>query len=458
MRTATLRAAFVGMDAEVPVQGGSVPYVNLDAAASTPPLRVVAEAVERFAPWYSSVHRGAGWLSRVATAAYEEARETAGAFVGADPSQEVVFVKHTTEAVNVVAHALRAGGGTVVATEMEHHANLLPWRHGGPGLVLLPAAPGGIDLDAVDAALRDATRPALLAVTAASNVTGEMPPVHELAALAHRHGARILVDAAQLVAHRPLSCNAADDEGHLDFVVFSGHKMYAPYGAGVLVAPRDIFAGEPLIAGGGAVDLVTPDDTVWTAGAAAAEAGSPNVVGAIALARAAHWITGECGFDRLAAHETALTRRLVDGVGSVRGVRRLGPATAADRLGVCTFVVDGMHPGLVAAVLSWEWGIGVRHGCFCAHPYLLHLLGLSHEEVERARDEARRGERRHLPGGVRASIGAFAEERDVDRLVTALHAVAAGERRSEYVQDAHGDFTPVDAPAPPRLAELLGGY
>ena len=453
-----LRAQFVGMDMPVPIQGGGRrPYVNLDAAASTPPLAEVAAAVTAFAPWYSSVHRGAGWKSHVATAAYEEARDVVRRFVGADETQEVVFVKHTTEAINIVAHALRDSGGTVIATEIEHHANLLPWRHGGPGLVLLPfGVTRAVDVDAVEAALRDAPRPALLAVTAASNVSGEMPDVHALAALAHHHGARILVDAAQLVAHRPLRCLPAGDERHLDFVVFSGHKMYAPYGAGVLVAPADVLEGEPMLAGGGAVDLVTPDETVWTHGAAVAEAGSPNVIGAIALAQAARWLEDGCGFERLVAHEHALTEQLVEGLLPVPGVRLLGPPTADGRLGVCSFTVADMHPSLVAAILSWEWGIGVRHGCFCAHPYLLHLLDLSADQVAHARDEARRGERRHLPGAVRASVGAFANANDVCQLVTALTAVAAGERRAEYVQDQHGDYHAVDAPAPPTLRQLLG--
>ncbi|MHB8717374.1 MAG: aminotransferase class V-fold PLP-dependent enzyme [Candidatus Dormibacteria bacterium] len=456
--TSRLRDQFLGMDVAVPVHGGGTrPYVNLDAAASTPPLRRVAAAVSAFAPHYSSVHRGAGWPSRVATAAYEEAREIVRGFVGADASQEVVFVKHTTEAINIVAHSLRDRGGAVVATEMEHHANLLPWRHGGPGLVLLAiGAAAPIDADAVEEALRRAARPALLAVTAASNVTGEMPDIHGLAALAHRHGARILVDAAQLVAHRPITCLPASDERHLDFVAFSGHKMYAPYGCGVLVAPRDALAGEPLLAGGGAVELVTHDETVWSGGAAGAEAGSPNVIGAVALAEAAAWLRDECGFPRLAAHERDVTEQLLSGLRSVAGVRLLGPPTAEGRLGACSFVVDGIPGALVASILSWEWGIGVRHGCFCAHPYLLHLLHLSPADIERARDEARRGERRHLPGAVRASVGAFATGADVDRLVEALSAVARGARNAEYVQEESGEYRALDAPPPPSIRQLLG--
>ena len=216
-------------DQLVPTIGGKRRVsINLDHAASTPALAAVHEAVERFVPWYSSIHRGAGYRSQVASRAYEGARAAVADFVDADDDQVVVLVRNTTEALNVLSSAV-APGSRVLCSSMEHHANLLPWR--AHELEMLPFAESPEELLATcaDTLARARYRPFdLLVVTAASNVTGELWPIRELAALAHAHGARIVVDAAQLAPHRPISMR---DLG-IDFLALSGHKLYAPYGAG----------------------------------------------------------------------------------------------------------------------------------------------------------------------------------------------------------------------------------
>lgn len=281
-----MRGALVGVDVPVPVLDGRlVPYVNLDNAASTPAFRSVAETVARFLPYYSSVHRGTGYTSRLSTAAYEEARSVVGRFVGADPERDVVvFGRNTTEAVNRLARSLWMPPGSIVLTTLlEHHSNDLPWRARARTVRVGALPDGRLDEDDLDRRLAEhAGRIALLAVSGASNVTGVVQPVHRLAAKVHAVGGRILVDAAQLAAHRPVDMRPHGDPGHLDFVALSAHKLYAPFGTGALVGRRDAFASEPDHSGGGTVRAVTLDDVAWADLPDREEAGSPNVVGAVA--------------------------------------------------------------------------------------------------------------------------------------------------------------------------------
>jgi selenocysteine lyase/cysteine desulfurase len=401
------------MDRSLPrLLGGEVPYVNFDYAASTPVMAEVWEAVERFVPWYSSVHRGTGLKSRVSTDAYERAREDVARFVGARRPEDVVFVRNTTEAINVLAAALPAGT-RVLSSPVEHHANMLPWR-GRHDVRLLPftRSPAGL-LEAAERALRAAPTD-VVAVTGASNVTGEVWPLADLARLAHRHGAQLFVDAAQLAPHRPIDMAAAG----IDMLAFSGHKLYAPFGAGALVGR--LAAGEPLLRGGGAIRLVTLDEVVWADAPERYEAGSPNVIGAVALAAACRRLLAT-GMETVAEHERRLTTRLVAGLLTVPGLRLLTLWPGADRVGVATFAVEGHRDTDLAEALSVRHAIGVRHGCFCAHPLMSKLLDVPVATMERLHGELRAGGTPVLPGAVRASLGVGTTERDVDHLVAALH-------------------------------------
>lgn len=410
----------VGGDLRVPlVTGGTVPYANLDIAASAPALGSVAERVTQFLPYYSSVHRGAGHASAVSTAAHEAARRTVGDFVGARPDDVVQLVRHTTDAFNLLATAVP---GDVVTLDVEHHANLLPWGRlpGGNRRTVAARPTLAATLTAVEAEL--AHRPAaLLAVTGASNVTGEVLPLAALVDLAHRHGARIAVDGAQLVPHRRVDIAALD----IDYLAFSGHKLYAPYGAGALVGRADWLAdAPPYLAGGGAVRSVSLDTVVWADTAVRHEAGTPNVVGAVALAAACEALASlaETTWGR---HEADLRDQLRDGLVALPGVRvlRLWEGET-DVLGLATFTVDGQPADLVAQYLSAEHGVGVRHGRFCAHP----LLALLNDGAT----------------AVRASVGLGTSSADVDRLLDGLgQLVTTGPR---WTYDA--DHLPVPDPRP----------
>jgi selenocysteine lyase/cysteine desulfurase len=440
-------ASLIGADTLVPCgEAGTRRYANLDYAASTPVIAAVWDAVEAFLPWYSSVHRGSGLKSQVSTGAFEDARDTVAEFVGARPGDAVVFVRNTTEAINVLA-AAQPAGTRVLSTAVEHHSNMLPWRR--HDLRLLPFAGSPEELLAsCERALRAAPSD-LVAVTGASNVTGEVWPVAALAELAHGHGARLFVDAAQLAPHRRVDMARTG----IDFLALSGHKLYAPFGSGALVGDaRSLTASEPLLHGGGAIELVTADDVVWADAPQRHEAGSPNVVGAVALAAACRGLL-DLGMDTVAAHERALSARLWSALADVPGLRRLTLwDDEADRVGVATFNLDGYRHPLLAAILSAEHAIGVRHGCFCAHPLITRLLGLPDAEVERLAAELRAGRRPALPGAVRASVGLGTTFDDVDRLIDALNEIAATGPRSRYARVAGLDE---DRPEPRTATSVL---
>ncbi|WP_043615339.1 aminotransferase class V-fold PLP-dependent enzyme [Nonomuraea candida] len=400
--------AVLGADLEVPVKGGRlVGYANLDYAASAPCLEPVSAAVAAALPAYSSVHRGAGYASQLTTARYEQARHTVRAFVGARPDDAVIFTRNTTDATNLLAGCLPEGTTTVVF-DTEHHASLLPW----PEVVRLapPAFPGEA-VRAADEALAAIDGPKLLVVTAASNVTGELWPIAALAHVAHRHGARILVDAAQLVPHRRLNLTALD----LDYVAFSGHKLYAPFGAGALVGRRDWLAGgEPYLKGGGAVRAVGDGEVEWHDDPEPRhEAGTPNVLGAIALAAACDALTAT-GWTPLVREEERLIARLRAGLAAIPGVRELSLwGEDHPRVGIVSFTVAGYSARAMAEALSSEYGIGVRDGKFCAHPFVRHLL-----------DTADGGCEDDTASAIRASIGIGTTQEHVDRLIEAVRELA----------------------------------
>jgi selenocysteine lyase/cysteine desulfurase len=403
----------VGGDTRVPlVDGRSVPYANLDYAASAPALESVAARVVEVLPLYASVHRGAGYLSQVSTALYEASRATVARFVGARPDDVAVITRNTTDALNLLAGCV-PDGGRVLVLDVEHHANLLPWvrsvRGSGRTATILPSAPTVAE---TLTALRDelARQPyALVTLTGASNVTGEALPIASVVALAQEAGARVAVDGAQLVPHRAFSLA---DSG-VDYVAFSGHKAYAPFGAGALVGRRDwLDAGTPYLAGGGAVRDVRTDRTLWQPAPARHEGGSPNVLGAVALAEACDALSA-LPAGALVEHEQALRERLVDGLAAIPGahVLRLW-SDSTDPVGVVAFTLGDHDSGLVAAYLSAEHGIGVRDGRFCAHP-LLARVGVT-------------------GGAIRASVGVGTTTEAVDRLLAGLRAYVTDGPAAEY--------------------------
>ncbi|MFC0848748.1 aminotransferase class V-fold PLP-dependent enzyme [Streptomyces noboritoensis] len=412
----------LGRDVTVPlVTGGEVTYAALDYAASAPALQRVWDDVAAYAPYYGSVHRGAGYLSQLSTDLFENSRAAVAEFLDCREGDQVVFTRSTTDSLNLLAQVVPADC-QVFVFETEHHASLLPWRDARVTYLNAPRTPQQA-VRTLERALadRDPYGSALVCVTGASNVTGELWPVKELAAAAHAHGARIVLDAAQLAPHHPVSVRELD----VDWIAFSGHKLYAPFGSGVLAGRADwLQASEPYLAGGGASRKVARRadggvDVEWHTTAARHEAGSPNVIGVYAIASACKALT-EAGFEGLVEREKHLIAKVREGLAAVPEVRVLSLfGDDAPRVGVISFVVDGWNSSHFAAALSAEYGIGVRDGLFCAHPLVRTLLGSEPQEPgECGAPEAEPGER--SLNAIRVSFGAGTPDEHVERFVGAV--------------------------------------
>ena len=467
---ADLRSDVLGIDTLVPLLDGTQRrYVFLDNAASTPTFRSVLKSIEDFLPWYSGVHRGVGLKAVVATRAFDQAHTIAGEFVGADMRKNVVvFVKNTTEAVNKLANRFRLKQDDVVVTTMlEHHSNDLPWRKSCRTVHIGVAPDAGVDLTVLRSEMKRYGKSVkLVAVSGASNVTGVCSPIHEIAELAHAAGAKIFVDAAQLAPHRAIDIRANDDPRHIDFLAYSAHKMYAPFGTGVLIGPKEFFAaGDPDLVGGGTVSFVGRaqridgglEDVDWAEAPQKEEAGSPNVVGAIALAKSLA-VLREVGMDAIAEHERRLLEHAFSKLKKIQGVHLYGPTEDLSRkVGVIPFTVDGYDHALVATILSVEGGIGVRNGNFCAQPYMRKLLNVSPEREKELR--ADRCDAPMLPGMVRASIGCYNSEEDLDMFVDMVARVVRRDYRGAYSVDPITNMYVVEGydPVPHKYFSLMEG-
>ena len=433
-----LRAEVVGLNEKVPLLDGTERrYIFLDNAAITPTFRSVVRAIEEFLPWYSGVHRGIGYKAVVATDAFVEAHRAAGAFVGADLDTNVVlFSKNATESINLLASQFSfKPNDVVVTTLMEHHSNDLPWRKDCRVVHVGVEPDGSVSQGALrDEIARHRGALRLVAVSGASNVTGICSPIHEIARWAHAAGSRIFVDAAQLAPHRPIDILPDDDPGHIDFLAFSAHKIYAPFGIGVLIGPLGFFEdGSPPYVGGGTVSYVGVDDVEWASPPHKDEAGSPNVVGAVALAESLSLLRA-VGMDVIAEHEQKLLAYAFQKMKKLPRVTLYGPdVPGSDKVGVIPFTVDGLDHALVATILSTEGGIGVRNGNFCAQPYIRKLLSVTPEEEKLKR--AARCDNPILPGMVRASLGCYNNEEDIDIFVELLGRIVRNEYRGTYSID-----------------------
>jgi len=271
-------------------------------------------------------------------------------------------------------------------------------------------------------------------------------PIHDIAELAHRHGAKIVADCAQLLPHRKIDMQPFGSPRHLDFIAFSAHKVYAPLGSGGLVGSREFFnQGDPDYVGGGTVEIVTLDEVTWTSAPERDEAGSPNVIGAIGLAAALKFLS-RVGMEAIAAHEAELTRYALSRLAAIEGITVYG-STDLDfvdrRVGVIPFQVDGVPHGKVAAILGFEGGVGVRNGCFCAHPYILHLLKVDAVTYQHYHERVLQHNRSNMPGLIRMSFGCYSNQADIDRLMEMLERIIGGDYRGEYIEEqSSGSYYP----------------
>ncbi len=380
------------------------PLVFLDSAASAQKPRAVIEAMRNaMETQYANIHRGLHWMSERTTEAYEAARDAAAGLMNANEREEIVFVRNSTEAINLVAHSfgrnLLKPGQAVLISGMEHHSNIVPWQmlrdsHG----IELRVAPitdaGELDMTAFEALLEDG-KVGLVSITHMSNVLGTYTPAARIVALAHAHGAKVLFDGSQAIVHRAIDVRALD----CDFYVWTGHKLYGPTGIGVLWGRRELLEQMPPFLGGGdMISSVTYETSTWARVPHKFEAGTPAILEGIGLKAAIDYVRA-IGYDAMAAHEAALTEHALSRLSAIEGVRIIGQAQ--DRGGVVSFAVDKAHAHDVATLLDRQ-GIAVRAGHHCAEP-LMRRLGLD--------------------STARASFGVYTTHAEIDVLADTLSRV-----------------------------------
>lgn len=376
------------------------PLVYLDSGASSQKPNAVIEAVSSFYQNdYANIHRGLYELSERATALVEETRKTVKQFINAPTPENIVFVHGTTDAINLLANTLSVewkSGDEVIISEMEHHANIVPWmmlkeKMGLVVKVVRITDEGELDQSSFQGLLSDKTK--LVSLIHVSNVLGTINPIKQLVEVAHAHGVPVLVDGAQAVPHLPVDVIDLD----CDFYVFSAHKCYGPTGTGVLYAKSNWMEKLPPYQGGGdMIETVSFERVTYAKGPQKFEAGTPNIAGIIGMRAAIHYLM-RLDMAQVYYHEQALLAYALNALSSIEGLKIIG--TPRERVGVISFVMEAVHPHDAGTILDHE-GVAIRAGHHCAMP-LMDRLG--------------------LPATVRASFGVYNEKSDVDALVLALH-------------------------------------
>ncbi|MBD2680003.1 MULTISPECIES: aminotransferase class V-fold PLP-dependent enzyme [Nostoc] len=411
------------------LNGNYVKYVNLDNGATTTPFAALKQYVDEMLDTYGSVHRGSGQKSVITTREYDASRNIIRDFVGSSPQNYVIFAKNTTEAINGAATLWAKKPGKILVSDIEHSSNLLPWITRDEVVQYKTQPDGSVSLTEIENIFKthqnrpQAEQIKLLTITGASTITGYRPPIYELAALAHRYGAKIFADVCQLIQHERVDMRPDDDPCHLDFVAFSGHKMYAPYGTGVLLGPKEFFdSSYPYQIGGGNLPYITRNLEIkrfYTE--RAHDPGTPNAMGAIAIAKAIQIIEG-LGRSRIAQYEHSLVEFTFTRLASTPGVK---VHIAGDNLAhVIPFDIDGFDGRLVAEILAQEYGIGVRAGAFCTYEYIRKLKNISDEQDLEIANEVDKGITRNIPSIIRASFAVYNTLEDCDRFISAIAQIA----------------------------------
>ncbi|MDR2711755.1 MAG: aminotransferase class V-fold PLP-dependent enzyme [Clostridiales bacterium] len=432
---ANIRDMIFGLDALVELDNKRMaPAINLDNAATTPPFKKVVQEIEEQLMYYGSIGRGKGYKSEHSTALYTSGRDIVKDFVGANSDIYTVFyVNSTTDGINKLASALiESPEDIVLTTRMEHHANDLPWRERAKTVYAEVDAKGRLIIDDIERLLQmHEGKIKYVSVTAASNVTGYINDVHRIAGLAHQYKAKIIVDGAQIVAHREFSMLGQTEEENIDFFVFSAHKMYSPFGGGAVVGlSEELNKHIPQFCGGGMVDAVCDDSELYLPAPDLYEAGSPNYPGVVGMLQAIKILKG-IGFDYIRQHEQRLMKLALDGLKELDEVILYGDnENILDRVGIIIFNLCEIKNDLVANILAGHSGIAVRHAAFCAHPYAHRLLGPNKPEPSC-----------HTPEGmVRISFGIYNNEAELDCFLTTIREILSYEhlRRSSTasIQDS----------------------
>ena len=417
------RDLFDGIDFSIKLGDGAYATpICFDNGATTPPFKCVDQEMLRQMRMYGSIGRGKGPKSEYSTKFYEKCREYVKGYFNLKDNEKytVIFTKNTTEGINLLSDVLiEDKKDKVLITRMEHHANDLPWRYKANVVYVDVDKQGKINIDDIEEQLiKNKGKIKFVSVTGASNVTGYVNPIHKIAKIAHKYGAKIIVDAAQLAPHRQIDMKGDTEDEQIDFLALSAHKMYAPYGSGLVIGLKEYLDGKvPFLKGGGAVDIVFDKDVYWSETPSRFEAGTPNYLGVVALYTAMNKLK-EIGFDKVQEHEEFLKNRMLKGLKDINKIILYGDPDYSERLGVVTFNVDGISSDTVSDRLSYIRGIAVRQGAFCAHTYVRRLLGiddLKGQEIFKSGKKA--------PGMVRASLGLYNTSEEIDEFLNTMEFI-----------------------------------
>ncbi|MGH2574434.1 MAG: aminotransferase class V-fold PLP-dependent enzyme [Ignavibacteria bacterium] len=405
--------------------------IYFDHGASThPPQRVLNKYIDFLKNYYSNVHRGRHFLSMISTELFDKVYQTIFDFIRAEKDENAIIItSNTTTALDMASCFMKDVEGITLVSLMEHHSNDLPHRHRGKVIHFGLNPDGTLDLNDLENKLKT-NKVKLVAVTGGSNVTGFMPDIHLIARLAHNYGARILLDAAQMLAHIEIDVKPNNDESHIDFLAAAGHKAYAPFGSAFLFGPREILdRTEPYIPGGGTVLFVTEEDHVYANSPDRHQGGTPNIAGAIALAESLNFLS-EIGLKNIREHEIELTKYAFERFKDIQNMNILGNIPLDKRLGVISFNIGNINNGLVSMILNHEAAIATRNGRFCAHPYLTFLLGL--DNSKEIIDRLNSGEKFDIGGAVRVSFGIFNSKEEIDELIRMLKIISERKWKANY--------------------------
>lgn len=420
-----------GVDSRVKLDNNSlVHYINFNNAGTTPPFKSVMDTINEFACTYSSVDRGSGYKSKICSDIYSSSRKRIIDFVGGNQDYHtVVFLKNATECINKLSYRLKPilKDKIVLSTYMEHHSNMLPWQNKYKTEFIEVDKHGRLSLNDLEHKLKQHRgNVGLVAVTGASNVTGYINPVHDIAELCHKYNAKILVDGAQLIPHSSFTMGDINSPRHIDFLVFSAHKMYAPFGTGALIAPREIFEqGCSEFVGGGTVEFVTINDVTWADVPQKEEAGTPNLMGVIALMESIGTLEA-LSMDMIEVYERKLTDYTLEKMRHISNLIIYND-NMDKKVSIISFNIEGIHHEKVARILASEGGISVRSGCFCAQPYVQKLLNIPDDEVKNHRTDKSK-----LPGMVRISFGLYNDFNEVDLFIYLLNKIASNTNYYNY--------------------------
>ena len=443
---ATLPELFGGPTHTTLHNGKAVPVVQLNAAATTPPFRASVDAVLDFFRTYGALHRRSGPRARRTCEAIDRSIHVIREFVGCPKSHHTIFTQNTSAAINLFARLQRFRHDDIVITsETEHTSNYLPWKYNsGAQVVELPClSDGAIDFADLKAKLGQfGKRVKLIAVSGASNLTGHVADLSRLAELAGTYGAQLFIDAAQLAPHRSIHM----EESGVDALAFSAHKLYAPFGLGVLFVPGSLLTDAPADPGGGSVDMISDRGILWSSVEERHQTGTWNATGIVALAAACETIR-ETGWQAIRSHERQLTAYTASRLEKVPGLTVHVPLrlyTTEDRIGTFPFTLEGYHHALLAAVLEHEFGIEVRSGTICNHRLVRRWFNVSDEQQDVIEARIKRGDRLASYGIVRASLGVYNQHKDIDCLVEALTEISREGHDYQYREVPRNEtFKPV---------------